>query len=87
MRLRARGASVTFRDFDFVVSERVLTLAAFPLWEVSTKIIAIRALKRLAVFLEVTIPLPVPGFIRTYDAGELPVGQQYRREPATLRII
>jgi hypothetical protein len=45
------------------------------------------ALKRLAVFLEFTFVIPVPGFMRTYDAGELPVGQHHRKEPATLRII
>ena len=85
--MRARGASVTFRDFDFEVNGRVLTLAAFPLWEVSTKIMVMMALKRLAVFLDFTFAIPVPGFMRTYDAGELPVGQHHRREPATLRII
>jgi len=74
MRLRARGVSETFRDFAFVESERVLTLAAFPLWEVSTKIIARTAPKRLELLLNSTFPLPVPEFMPTYDARELPDG-------------
>jgi len=47
---------------------------------------AMMALKRLEAFLDITLPLPVPGFIATYDAGEMPVGH-HRGEPAALWII